>query len=151
MSTSDVKFKVDEIASVIAEEIAQYQSAADLAEVGTVLEVGDGIARVYGLDDAMAGEQVAFATGAFGQALNLEDGSVGIVVLGDYLGIKEGDEAEIWVDGTQMHLFDPSTGENLTLDTSSAGTVPEETSTEKVAEQQDAVASPAEQEGTTGA
>ena len=92
MKTSDVKFKVDEIASVIAEEIAQYQSAADLAEVGTVLEVGDGIARVYGLDDAMAGEQVAFENGAFGQALNLEDGSVGIVVLGDYLGIKEGDE-----------------------------------------------------------
>jgi F-type H+-transporting ATPase subunit alpha len=92
MKTSDVKFKVDEIASVIAEEIAQYQSAADLAEVGTVLEVGDGIARVYGLDHAMAGEQVAFENGAFGQALNLEDGSVGIVVLGDYLGIKEGDE-----------------------------------------------------------
>ncbi len=92
MKTSDVKFKVDEIASVIAEEIAQYRSAVDLAEIGTVLEVGDGIARVYGLDRAMAGEQVEFANGAFGQALNLEDGSVGIVVLGDYLGIKEGDE-----------------------------------------------------------
>jgi len=87
-----MKFKVDEIASVIAEEIEQYRSAADLAEVGTVLEVGDGIARVYGLDDAMASEQVAFANGAFGQVLNLEEGSVGIVVLGDYLGIKEGDE-----------------------------------------------------------
>ncbi len=92
MTSSHIKFKVDEIASVIAEEIAQYQSAADLAEVGTVLEVGDGIARVYGLDNAMAGEQVAFAGGAFGQVLNLEDGSVGVVVLGDYLGIKEGDE-----------------------------------------------------------
>jgi multiple sugar transport system ATP-binding protein len=65
--------------------------------------------------------------------------------------IKEGDEAEIWVDGTQVHLFDPSTGENLTLDSSSAGTIPAETSTEKVAEKQDAVATPAEQEGTTGA
>jgi F-type H+-transporting ATPase subunit alpha len=92
MTSSHIKFKVDEIASVIAEEIEQYQSAADLAEVGTVLEVGDGIARVYGLDDAMASEQVAFASGAFGQVLNLEEGSVGVVVLGDYLGIKEGDE-----------------------------------------------------------
>jgi F-type H+-transporting ATPase subunit alpha len=87
-----MKFKVDEIASVIAEEIAQYQTGTDLAEVGTVLEVGDGIARVYGLGNAMAGEQVAFANGAFGQVLNLEESSVGIVVLGDYLGIKEGDE-----------------------------------------------------------
>jgi multiple sugar transport system ATP-binding protein len=65
--------------------------------------------------------------------------------------VKEGDEAEIWVDGTQMHLFDPGTGENLTVDPSSAGTVPSDTSTEEVAEQQDAVATPAEQEGTTGA
>jgi len=64
--------------------------------------------------------------------------------------VKEGDEAEIWVDGTQVHLFDPTTGENLTLDSSSAGTIPSDTTTGDVAEQQDAVATPAEQEGTTG-
>ena len=87
-----MKFKVDEIASVIAEEIKQYRSEADLAEVGTVLEVGDGIARVYGLTDAMASEKVTFANGASGQVLNLEESSVGVVILGDYLGIKEGDE-----------------------------------------------------------
>jgi len=87
-----MKFKVDEISSVIAEEIKQYRSEADLAEVGTVLEVGDGIARVYGLDNAMASEQVTFANGASGQVLNLEESSVGVVILGDYLGIKEGDE-----------------------------------------------------------
>jgi multiple sugar transport system ATP-binding protein len=60
--------------------------------------------------------------------------------------IKEGDEAEIWVDTRQIHLFDPSTGDNLTVDPSAAGTVPEDTSTDKVAEQQDATASPGEQE-----
>jgi multiple sugar transport system ATP-binding protein len=64
--------------------------------------------------------------------------------------IKEGDEADIWVDGSKIHLFDPGTGENLTVDSSSAGTIPSETSTEEVAEKQDAVATPAEQEGTTG-
>jgi F-type H+-transporting ATPase subunit alpha len=87
-----MKFKVDEIASVIAEEIRQYHSEAELGEVGTVLEVGDGIARVYGLSNALASERVVFANGASGQVFNLEESSVGVVVLGDYLGIKEGDE-----------------------------------------------------------
>jgi multiple sugar transport system ATP-binding protein len=63
--------------------------------------------------------------------------------------IKEGDEAEIWVDSSKIHLFDPGTGENLTVDASAAGTVPADTSTAEVAEQQDAVATPAEQEGTS--
>jgi F-type H+/Na+-transporting ATPase subunit alpha len=87
-----MKFKVDEIASVIAEEIRQYKNEADLAEVGTVLEVGDGIARVYGLSGAKASERVVFSNGASGQVFNLETDSVGVVVLGDYLEIKEGDE-----------------------------------------------------------
>ena len=87
-----MKFKVDEISSVITEEIRQYRSAVDLAEVGRVLEVGDGIARIYGLSNAMAGERLEFANGAQGQVFNLESNSVGAVVLGDYLGIKEGDE-----------------------------------------------------------
>jgi len=64
--------------------------------------------------------------------------------------IKEGDEADIWVDGSKLHLFDPATGENLTVDASAAGTIPSDTATSDVAEQQDAVATPAEQEGTTG-
>ena len=87
-----MKLDVNEISSVITEEIRQYQSSVDLAEVGTVLEVGDGIARVYGLTNAMAGEQVKFeGTDAYGQVLNLEEGSAGVVILGDYLAIKEGD------------------------------------------------------------
>ena len=87
-----MKFRVDEISSVITDEIRQYRGRVDVAEVGKVLEVGDGIARVYGLSNAMAGERLDFANGASGQVFNLEENSVGVVVLGDYLGIKEGDE-----------------------------------------------------------
>jgi F-type H+-transporting ATPase subunit alpha len=87
-----MKFKVDEISSVITEEIRNYRSGVDLAEVGRVLEVGDGIARIYGLSNAMAGEQVEFANGQFGQVLNLEEGSAGVVIFGEYIDIKEGSE-----------------------------------------------------------
>ncbi len=87
-----MKFKVDEISSVITEEIRQYRSEVDLGEVGTVLEVGDGIARIYGLSNAMSSERLEFQNGANGQVFNLESNSVGAVILGDYLGIKEGDE-----------------------------------------------------------
>ncbi len=90
----DTKFKVDEISSVITEEISHYRSEIDLAEVGKVLEVGDGIARIYGLEGAMAGERLVFENGASGQVFNLEETSVGAVVLGEYLGIKEGDEVK---------------------------------------------------------
>jgi F-type H+-transporting ATPase subunit alpha len=87
-----MKFKVDEISSVIADEIKQYQSEIDVAEVGKVLEVGDGIAQVYGLSNAMAGELVEFENGQMGQILNLEESSAGVVILGEYLEISEGDE-----------------------------------------------------------
>jgi len=87
-----MKFKVDEISSVITEEIRNYRTEVDLSEVGRVLEVGDGIARVYGLTNALAGEQLQFANGEFGQVFNLEESSVGVVIFGDYLEIKEGDE-----------------------------------------------------------
>jgi F-type H+-transporting ATPase subunit alpha len=89
-----MSFKVDEISSIIAEEIQQYRSEIDVAEVGKVLEVGDGIARVYGLSNAMAGELVEFKNGQFGQVLNLEESSVGVVILGEFLGIREGDEVK---------------------------------------------------------
>jgi F-type H+-transporting ATPase subunit alpha len=87
-----MKLRIDEISSVITEEIEQYRSKVDVAEVGKVLEVGDGIARIYGLANAMANERVEFANGAYGQVFNLEENSVGVVILGDYLGIKQGDE-----------------------------------------------------------
>jgi F-type H+-transporting ATPase subunit alpha len=87
-----MSIRVDEIAAVIREEIGSFQSKVDTAEVGKVLEVGDGIARVYGLGNVMAGEMAQFSNGAIGQVLNLEEGSVGIAILGNYLEIKEGDE-----------------------------------------------------------
>jgi len=87
-----MKFRVDEISSVLSEEIRQYRSEVDLGEVGQVLEIGDGIARIYGLQNAMAGELLEFQGGQLGQVFNLEETSVGAVILGDYLEIKESDE-----------------------------------------------------------
>ena len=87
-----MKFNADEIASVLQQEISQYESQVDVREVGTVLEVGDGIARVYGLSGVRAGEMVEFPGGIHGLAFNLEENSVGVIILGDYLPIKEGDE-----------------------------------------------------------
>ena len=89
-----MKFNSDEIASVLQQEIEQYESKVELREVGTVLEVGDGIARVYGLSGVMAGEMVEFPNGATGLAFNLEENSVGVIILGDYLTIEEGDEVK---------------------------------------------------------
>ncbi|MFM8175679.1 MAG: F0F1 ATP synthase subunit alpha [Pirellulaceae bacterium] len=89
-----MKFNSDEIASVIQKEIEQFESQMDVREVGTVLEVGDGIARVYGLSNVMSGEMVEFPSGVTGLAFNLEEKSVGVIILGDYLSIKEGDEVK---------------------------------------------------------
>ncbi len=84
-----MKFKVDEISSVIKQEISQYRSELHVADVGKVLDVGDGIARIYGLRNAMAGEMLEFENGAIGQVFNLETNSIGAVILGDYLALKE--------------------------------------------------------------
>jgi F-type H+-transporting ATPase subunit alpha len=87
-----MKFNSDEIASVIQQEIQHFGSQIDVREVGRVLEVGDGIARVYGLSSVMSQEMVEFPNGTTGLAFNLEENSVGIIILGDYLQIAEGDE-----------------------------------------------------------
>ncbi|MBX3377579.1 MAG: F0F1 ATP synthase subunit alpha [Phycisphaeraceae bacterium] len=89
-----MKIKTDEIASVIKQEIEQYASELEVSEVGRVVEVGDGIARIYGLSNAMAGELLEFQTSAgavMGQVFNLELDTVGAVIYGDYLSVKEGD------------------------------------------------------------
>jgi F-type H+-transporting ATPase subunit alpha len=86
------RFNTDEIVSVLTTEIAQYRQQLDTREVGRVLEVGDGIARVYGLSGVMAGEMVEFKNGVRGLAFNLEENSVGVIILGDYLEITEGEE-----------------------------------------------------------
>ncbi len=87
-----MRFKADEIASVIQTEIEEFRNQVQVSNVGRVLEVGDGIAQVYGLADAMAGEMVEFPGGVRGQVFNLEENSVGVIILGDYLKIAEGDE-----------------------------------------------------------
>ena len=89
-----MKFSSDEIASVLQAEIENFDEKVDVREVGTVLEVGDGIARVYGLSGVMAGEMVEFQNGAIGLAFNLEENSVGVIILGDYLTIQEGEEVK---------------------------------------------------------
>ena len=83
--------KAAEISSVIKEQISNFETKADVSEIGTVLSVGDGIARVYGLDQVQAGEMVEFPGGIKGMALNLEMDNVGVSIFGDDTGIKEGD------------------------------------------------------------
>jgi F-type H+-transporting ATPase subunit alpha len=83
--------KADEISKIIREQIGSYAVDVDVAEVGSIISLGDGIARVHGVDNAMAGEMLEFPHGVFGIALNLEEESVGAVLLGDYKQIKEGD------------------------------------------------------------
>src|SRR3954471_17285168 len=82
---------VAEITSILKHEISNFETRASVSEVGTVIEVGDGIARIYGLRNAMAGELLEFANGTQGQVFNLEEESIGAVIFGDYLTIKEGD------------------------------------------------------------
>src|SRR6202034_1471593 len=83
--------KADEITKILREQIENYQQTLAVEEVGTVISVGDGIARIHGLDKCMAGEMIAFPHDVFGIALNLEEDQVGAVLLGDYTEIKEGD------------------------------------------------------------
>jgi F-type H+/Na+-transporting ATPase subunit alpha len=89
-----VQIKADEITKLIREEIENYQSQISVDETGTVITLGDGIARVYGLDKVMAGELLSFPHGVSGIAMNLEEDQVGVVLLGEYTEIKEGDEVK---------------------------------------------------------
>jgi len=86
-----MRIKPEEITSVIKKEIENYASTLDVEEVGTVLEVGDGIARIHGLRKAMASEMLRFPHDVYGLALNLEEDNIGAVILGEYTEIKEGD------------------------------------------------------------
>ncbi len=86
------QIQADEIARLLRDEIEHYEKAVNVSETGSVISVGDGIARVYGLENVMAGEMVEFPHGVTGIALNLEEDQVGTVLLGEYQEIKEGDE-----------------------------------------------------------
>ena len=86
-----MEIRAAEISAILKQQIASFGSEADVAEVGQVLSVGDGIARVYGLDKVQAGEMVEFPNGMKGMALNLEMDNVGVVIFGDDSGIREGE------------------------------------------------------------
>ena len=81
-----------EVSAILKEQIKNFGQEAEVSEVGQVLSVGDGIARVFGLDNVQAGEMVEFASGVRGMALNLEDDNVGVVIFGEDRAIREGDE-----------------------------------------------------------
>ena len=122
-----VTIRADEISSIIRERIEQYTREVKVVNTGTVLQVGDGIARVHGLDKVMAGELVEFEEGTVGIALNLESNNVGVVLMGDGLLIQEGSSvkatgriAQIPVsDGylgrvlSDLYAFHRSTGNSL--------------------------------------
>lgn len=86
-----MQIKPEEISSIIKKQIENYHLDLDISETGTVVYIGDGIARIHGLDNAMAGELLEFPGSVFGMVLNLEEDSIGAVILGNFTGIKEGD------------------------------------------------------------
>ncbi|HVI45474.1 MAG TPA: hypothetical protein VM802_11415, partial [Chitinophaga sp.] len=87
-----VDIKPDEISAILRQQLSNFNASADLEEVGTVLSVGDGIARIYGLGNVRYGELVEFSNGTKAIALNLEEDNVGVVLMGESAGIKEGDK-----------------------------------------------------------
>ncbi len=86
-----VEVRPDEVSAILREQLSNFKTAAELEEIGTVLQVGDGVARIYGLNNAQAGELIVFENGLKGLVLNLEEDNVGAVLFGDSKGIKEGD------------------------------------------------------------
>ncbi|OBZ09999.1 MULTISPECIES: F0F1 ATP synthase subunit alpha [Bacillales] len=89
-----MSIRPDEISTLIKQQIEQYKSEIQVVDVGTVINVGDGIARVHGLENAMQGELLEFSNGVVGMALNLEESNVGVVILGQYTDIREGDQVK---------------------------------------------------------
>lgn len=87
-----MSMRAEEISALIKQQIESYDAEIEVNDVGTVIQVGDGIARVHGLDNVMSGELIEFSNGVMGLAQNLEESNVGVVILGEYKGIREGDE-----------------------------------------------------------
>src|ERR1041384_4683847 len=88
------QIRADEITSILRQEIENYERAIDVTEIGSVISVGDGIARIHGLEKVMAGELIQFPHNVSGIAMNLEEDQVGAVLLGDFAEVKEGDEVK---------------------------------------------------------
>jgi len=92
----------DEVSAILRQQLSNFKSAAELEEVGTVLQVGDGVARIYGLSHAQSGELIEFENGLQGLVLNLEEDNVGAVLLGDYAEIRK---ATLYAVPTRLPLF----------------------------------------------
>lgn len=103
-----MSIRPDEISSILKNQIENFQAQVDVSDVGTVINVGDGIARIYGLEKAMAGELLEFPGGIAGMVLNLEEDNIGCVILGPYIGIKEGDQVK-----RTGRIMEVPVGENL--------------------------------------
>ena len=93
-----INIRPDEISNIIRQQIESYDQEVQIDNVGTVLQIGDGIARVYGLEHVMAGELLEFDGGVKGLVLNLEEDNVGAVLMGDSSNIKEGDTISVLLD-----------------------------------------------------
>ena len=91
------KNNADEISKILREQIENYEQTVSVEEVGSIISVGDGIARVHGLEKAMSGEMLAFPHNIFGIALNLEEEQVGAVLLGESTELKEGDVVTVYI------------------------------------------------------
>src|SRR5437588_10904668 len=88
------QIRADEITKILRQEVGNYEHAIDVSEVGSVMSVGDGIARIHGLEKVMAGELIQFSHDVSGIAMNLEEDQVGAVLLGDYTKLREGDDVK---------------------------------------------------------
>ena len=86
-----MQIRAEEISEIIKKQIKEYSKEVNISETGTVLSVGDGISRIYGLENAMAGELIEFPDEIYGMVLNLEEDNVGVAILGEDVHIKEGD------------------------------------------------------------
>ncbi|MCL6548511.1 MAG: F0F1 ATP synthase subunit alpha, partial [Alicyclobacillus sp.] len=89
-----MSIRPDEISTMIRQQIEQFEAKVKVYDTGVVLQVGDGIARLHGLENVMAGELVEFPNGVLGMAFNLEEDNVGVIVLGPVTGIQEGDQVK---------------------------------------------------------
>ena len=105
-----MELRPEEISSIIKEHIKGYSSKLETEEIGTVLSVGDGIARVFGLNNVMSGELVTFENNVFGIALNLEEDNVGIIILDSDSGIKEGSIVHRTSDVAKIAVGNPLIG-----------------------------------------
>lgn len=105
-----MSIRPEEISSILKKQIEDYDTKVEVSNVGTVIQVGDGIARIYGLQNAMAGEMLEFPGGVYGMALNLEENNIGCVILGPFTQIKEGDEVKRTGRIVEVPVGDPLIG-----------------------------------------